>query len=55
MREEWQFVVYKDHAEARGFLSVDVINIIMKICKKLGFTHITSNEDGIGLKFIRKP
>ncbi len=45
--------VYEDHAIINGCLSSDILILLVRLCKKHGFTHLTSGESGIGFKLIR--
>ncbi len=45
--------VYSDHAVIHGRLSSDILILLIKLCKKEGFTHMTSSEDGKGFKLVR--
>jgi hypothetical protein len=47
--------VYEDYAIIRGGLTSDILTMLIKLCKKEGFTHITSANDGKeGFKLVRK-
>lgn len=51
---EYSITVYKDYALIRGWLTSDILTVLIKLCKKEGFTHLTSNDDGKGFKLVRK-
>jgi hypothetical protein len=51
---EYSIEVYKDHAIIKGWLSTDVLKLIFNLCKKEGFTHMTSNENQQGFKLVKK-
>lgn len=47
--------VYEDHAIICGWIPTDVLKLMIKLCKKEGFTHMTPNDDGkSGFKMLRK-
>ena len=47
--------VYEEWAVIRGALSTDVLTLLIGLCLKEGFTHLTHNEDGLGgFKLVRK-
>lgn len=57
MREEpkYSIHVYEDHAVIRGWLSSDILVLLVRLCRKEGFTHITHMDDGTrGFKLVRK-
>jgi hypothetical protein len=45
--------VYEDHAIIRGWLTSDMLMLLIRLCKKEGFTHLTSNADGNGFKLVK--
>lgn len=51
---KYSITVYEDHAIIRGWLSSDMLILLVKLCRKEGFTHLTNNPDGEGFKLVRK-
>jgi hypothetical protein len=51
---EYSIEVYKDYAIIKGWLTPDILMVLVRLCKKHGFTHLTSNHDGKGFKLVRK-
>ena len=51
---KYSIQVYEDHAIIRGWISSDILTLLMKLSKKEGFDYITSNPDGMGFKMVRK-
>jgi hypothetical protein len=52
---KYSIKVYEDYAVINGWLTYDVLILLVSLFKKEGFTHLTSN-DGItgGFKMVRK-
>lgn len=47
--------MFDDYALIRGWLTPEMLMMIVKMCKKQGFTHLTSTNDGIpGFKLIKR-
>lgn len=44
--------VYKDHAIIKGWLTFDILTLLIRLCKKEGFTHMVPH-DGIGFKLVK--
>jgi hypothetical protein len=56
MNESPKYVlaIYEDYALINGKLSSDILLLLIKLCKKEGFTHMTHRDDGKpGFKLIR--
>jgi hypothetical protein len=52
---KYSICVYEDHAIIRGWLPSDVLILLLRLCKKEGFTLITRPDDGIpGFKLVKK-
>lgn len=51
---KYSITVYEDHAIITGWLTSDVLILLIKLCKKEGFTHLTHNPHGEGFKLVRK-
>ena len=46
--------VYEDHAIIRGWLTTEILTLLIGLCKKEGFTHMTNVGDGTqGFKLVR--
>jgi len=45
--------VFKDFAIIKGCLTSDILQVLVKLCKKEGFTHLTMH-DGQGFKLVKK-
>lgn len=50
---KYSIEVYEDHAIILGWLAPEVLVLLTRLCKKEGFTHITSNQDGKGFKLVK--
>jgi hypothetical protein len=50
---EYSIEVYKDHAIIKGWLTSDILKLLINLCKKHGFTHLVPNDGG-GFKLVRK-
>lgn len=47
--------VFEDHAMIRGWLDVKTLDVLFKLCKWYGFTHLTQTDDGQqGFKLVKK-
>lgn len=47
--------VYEDHAIIRGWLTSEMLILLVKFCKKEGFIYMTNIGDGTqGFKLVRK-
>jgi len=52
---KFSLIVYDDCAIIRGKMTVEVLTLLFKFCKKEGFTHLTNTDDSVqGFKFVRK-
>ena len=52
---KYSIEVHENHAVIRGWLTSDILLMLVKLCKKEGFTHITDTGDGTqGFKLVRK-
>lgn len=45
--------VYDDCAIITGWLSSDILQMLIKLCEKEGFTHLAAHE-GFGFKLVKK-
>lgn len=41
--------VFEDHAIIQGFLTSDVLTILIRLCRQEGFTHLVPFDDGFKL------
>ncbi len=46
---EFSITVYKDHAIIMGFLTADILSMLIELCKEYGFIHMISIENGFKL------
>lgn len=46
--------VYKDYAIIRGLITSEILMVLVRLCKKEGFTHMTHNDNEPGFKLVRK-
>lgn len=51
---EYSIEVYDDHAVIYGLLSADILKILIRLCEKHGFTHLTLNDGNTGFKLVKK-
>jgi len=51
-KPEFSITVYKDHAIIMGFLTADILSVLIELCEKTGFTHMIFIENGF--KLVRK-
>lgn len=49
---KYSIEVYEDYAIITGWLTTDVLKLLIKLCKKEGFTHMVPHE-GQGFKLVR--
>ena len=57
MKDELKFSlqIYEDYALITGWLSSDMLKLLIRVCEKHGFTHMTNNSDARGgFKLVRK-
>lgn len=50
---KYSLEVYEDHALIKGWLDSNMLTLLVKVCKKHGFTHLAQNGDG-GFKLVKK-
>jgi len=53
-RALYSIEVYDTHAIISGWLTADILSLLVKLCKKHGFTHLTHNDGNPGFKLVRK-
>ena len=51
---EYSIKVYDDHAIIYGWLTSDILILLVRLCKKHGFTHLTHNDGNPGFKLVKK-
>ena len=51
---KYSIQVFEDQAIIKGFLSSDVLAMIIKLCLEEGFVYLKCNKDGKGFKLIKK-
>ena len=52
---KYSIEVYEDHAIIKGWLSSDVLCLLVNLCKEEGFTHLTQIDDGSrGFKLVKR-
>ena len=54
MKLKYSLEVYEDYAIINGWLTTDMLTLIVRLCKKEGFTHLTNNGDKLGFNLVRK-
>ncbi len=59
MREEepnlqYSIEVYDDHAIINGWLTTDILKLLVRLCGKHGFTHLTNNDGKPGFKLVKR-
>lgn len=54
MKLEYSIEVYDTHAVIDGWLTSDILILLIRLCKKHGFTHLTHNDGYAGFKLVRK-
>lgn len=47
--QKYSISVYEDHAIIKGWMTSDVLTLLVRLCKKEGFTHMTPFEGGFKL------
>ncbi len=50
---KYSIEVYEDYAVIKGFLSTDILTLLIRLCKKEGFTRLGYNHDGQEFKLVR--
>lgn len=50
---KYSIEVYEDHALIKGWLTMSMLKVLMRLCKEEGFTYLTQCEQGF--KLIKKP
>ena len=45
--------VYEDHAIIYGMLTADILTLLIRLCKKYGYTHLAPNGDNQGFKLVK--
>ena len=50
---KYRLTVFEDEAFIEGRLGSDLLTVLIKLCKKEGFTHLEPHSEG-GFKLIRK-
>lgn len=45
--------IYKDHALISGWLTTDMLTVLIRLCKKHGFTHLCMQSDQEGFKLVK--
>lgn len=50
----YSIAVYEDCARIKGWLTSDILNLLIKLCKKEGFTHLIPSENPNEFKLVRK-
>jgi hypothetical protein len=51
---EYSLEVYDTHAIICGYLTYDMMKLLLKFCEKNGFTHLVPNHEKPGFKLVRK-
>jgi hypothetical protein len=52
---KYSIQVFEDHALITGFLSADILKLIISLCQKEGFTHLSFSDVGQqGFKLIKE-
>lgn len=51
---KYRITVYEDYAIIRGSLSSEILLLLIRFCKKEGFTHLKACDDGKGFKLVRE-
>jgi len=55
MKPNYSITVYEDHAIIRGWIQTETFSLLLQVCEKEGFTHITAIHDGSdGFKLIKQ-
>ncbi len=49
----YEIRVYEDYAIITGWLTSDILKVLIRLCKQEGFTHLTNNPDGKGFRLIK--
>ena len=50
---KYSITVYEDHVIVTGWLTSDVLKLLIKLCNEEGFKYLTNNPDGNGFKLVR--
>lgn len=52
---KYSIEVFDDYATIRGRMSSDILVLLVRLCKKEKFTHMTNTDDGEpGFKLVRR-